>query len=264
MRRGIAGPNDGDDLQNWFQQIPLVTKTLVTGTLLVGAGTSFGFVAADKLLFVWPLIRYKFQVWRLITPFLFAGPFSFNFAMHAYVLYENCRRYENIAFDTGGGGSSSDFLWMVGISMSVLVIVAYVFDMVVMSESLLYVVMYVWSRRESEARVNIFGFKFQALFLPWVYVAIRMLMGGSITMPLIGIAVGHFYFFLVEVLPHSHGVQVIQTPRICISASSWYTGALSPGLARGAATGGVPQPMGRGRPQGAGYQWGRGQVLGDR
>ena len=35
------------------------------------------------------------------------GPFSFNFAMHTYVLYENSRRYESNPYNTGGGGSSA-------------------------------------------------------------------------------------------------------------------------------------------------------------
>ena len=53
----------------------------------------------------------------------------------------------------------SDFLWLLLVSMSALLLVAYSFDMMVLSDSILYVIMYMWSRREPDAMLNIFGFK---------------------------------------------------------------------------------------------------------
>jgi Derlin-2/3 len=119
--------------------------------------------------------------------------------MHAYVLYENCRRYEQNPFNTGGGGTSADFLWMVILGMGVLCVVAHFFGLVFMAEPLLYMIMYVWSRREPDMMLNMYGFKFKALYCPWVYVAIRVVMGGSPTEPLIGVAVGHVYYFLIGI-----------------------------------------------------------------
>jgi hypothetical protein len=256
MRRPVADMNSGDDMQQWFRDIPLVTKTMVLGTLACGIATTFGFIPAETLVFYWPMIRYRFQIWRLFTPFLFAGTFSFPFAMHVYILYENCRRYENVAYNSGGGGTSADFLWMILICMAITLIVAYIFNFMYMSECILYSVMYVWSRREPEAILSIFGFKFKSMYLPWIYLAVRVLMGGSITLPLAGIVVGHVYFFLVEVMPSAHGYQLVKTPQFCIDIARYYTGNSSIGQT---ATTGVRAA----RPaQGAGYNWGRGHVLG--
>ena len=52
-----------------------------------------------------------------------------------------------------------DYLWMLLLSMICLLAVAFYFDILVLSEPILYVIMYVWSRREPDQMLNIFGFK---------------------------------------------------------------------------------------------------------
>lgn len=89
---------------------------------------------------------HKYQIWRIFTPFIFSGGFSFNFLMHTVVLYENCRNYEINPFSTGAGGTSADFLWMVMIGMVVFLVVGLYLEMYVMSEALLFMILYVWSR----------------------------------------------------------------------------------------------------------------------
>lgn len=264
MRNQPAGVNDSDSASDWFKSIPIVTKTLVSFTFLFGALSTFGLINPGILIFDINSIKNKFQIWRLITPFLFAGGFSLPFAMHCYMLYENCKRYEAHPFNTGGGGTSADFIYMVIFGMIIFYFAAYFFEMPILAEPLLYHILYVWTRREPEAKVNIFGFKFQSLYLPWVYIGIRMIMGGSITQPLIGISVGHLYYFLVEVLPNSHDYDLIKTPKFCVSIFNWYTGITSappPAFVRG---GGVPPTNApRAMPGfGSGYQWGTGRTLG--
>jgi Derlin-2/3 len=271
----------GDSLQSWFQSVPLITKVFLVSTLASGAALSFRLLDASALVLIWGAVRDKFQFWRLFTCFIYAGPFSFNFALHAYVLYDNCRRYELNPFNTGAGGNTADFLWMLMISMGILLLVSCIFEMYVLSEPILYVIMYVWSRREPDAMLNIYGFRFKALYLPWVYVAIRMIMGGAITEPLMGIAVGHLYYFLVEVFPVSHRVNLIKTPRFCTDIVHYCTG-LTPGNNAGYTA--VPPVAARAVPVGAaggtgdglryrgaadrnartgGYNWGSGRVLGN-
>lgn len=217
----------GDSLKDWFDSVPLVTKIFLMSTLMSGAALSFKWISAESMILFWPLITSKFEVWRLFTPFIFAGSFSFNFAMHTYVMYENFRRYEENPYNTGAGGNTADFIWLILLAMGVLLGLAYVFDLLILSDAILYVVMYVWSRREPAAQVNMFGFRFKSVYLPWVYVAIRLLMGGSITEPLMGIAVGHLYFYLVEVYPAAHGGRgLIQTPQFCSRLVTFLTGFL--------------------------------------
>ena len=261
-----------------------MTKILTTSTVLSAALVTTGMLQPGHFYFVWPLVATRFQFWRLFTSFVFVGPFSFNFIMHTFVLFENCRRYELSPFNTGGGGNSSDFLFLVLFAMAVLCVMAFFFDTPVMSECLLYTIMYVWSRREPEAIINMWGFKFKGLYCPWVYIGLRVLMGGSATQPVIGVAVGHVYYFLIEVLPTTHGYDLLRTPTFCVDAVRMYTGMSGVGGGGGgagftmnpparAAAGGVGgagaeagaagRPAGGGFPaMGAGHQWGQGRTLG--
>lgn len=297
MNRPVAQVGDGGSFQDWFNSVPPITKVFLVSTVLSGAALTFNWVSGWDLVLNWDLVRNKFQVWRLFTAFIFVGKFSFNFAMHTYILYQNCLRYEANPYNTGAGGNTADFLWMILLSMAVLLVIGYYFEMVILSEPILYVIIYVWSRKEPDAISNIFGFKFKSVYLPWAYVAMRLLMGGSITEPLIGIAVGHLYYFLVAIFPISHGRNLIVTPAFCSDFITWVTGlslpgrtaAAAPPAARGYRLGGDagtgrhpaaaapeasaehrggepvnPNLRQRGAPAAAaaGYAWGRGRTLG--
>lgn len=147
MNRNVAGVGDGGSPQDWFASLGVVTKFFLVSTLFTAACSSFNLISSFKLIFFWPLIWEKFELWRLLTPFVFAGGFSFPFAMHLYMLYQNSVRYEENPYNTGAGGTSADYLWMVLCSMGILCVVAYVMDFQVLSEQILFVIMYVYSRR---------------------------------------------------------------------------------------------------------------------
>jgi Derlin-2/3 len=155
-------------------------------------------------------------------------------------------------FNTGAGGTSADFVWMLCLAAVIFPIIAFFMREFFFGECILFMIMYVWSRREPEGTLNIFGFKFQALYLPWVYLAIRLVMGNSIIQPLEGIVVGHLYYFLAEVLPLSHNIDMIKTPGFVIRLVDRLTGVTA-----------VPTAVNTGRqPTQMGYTWGGGRRLG--
>jgi len=254
--------------------MPLVTKVFLVTNLVMGASITFNLISMGPLILFWPNIWEKFEVWRLFTSFFAMGPFSLNFAIHTFILYQNCKRYETNPFNTGAGGTSADFLWMILVTGMVLLVVAYYFDLVILGEPMLYVIMYVWCRRAPDEVQSMFGFKFKALYLPWVYMLIRIVMGGAITEPLIGVGVGHLYYFVIEILPVTPGYNlgpVIYTPKFCTQLVGWCNNAVpagppppsrqQAGAAAGAAGNRQPFPqMGAG-----GYNWGGGgRTLGTR
>lgn len=56
---------------------------------------------------------------------------------------------------------------------------------------------YVWGRRNENVRMSFLGlFPFTAPYLPWVLLFFSILLGNSATIDLIGIVVGHVYYFL--------------------------------------------------------------------
>ena len=61
---------------------------------------------------------------------------------------------------------------------------------------------YVWARRNPHVRMSFLGlFSFHAPYLPWVLLSFSVLLGNSATIDLIGIIVGHVYYFLEDVYP---------------------------------------------------------------
>ena len=63
--------------------------------------------------------------------------------------------------------------------------------------------------------MNFFGLLiFRAPYLPWVLMVFSFLLGKSITVELLGMVVGHFYYFLEDVSPNkSGGIRILKTPR---------------------------------------------------
>ncbi|RKO85270.1 Der1-like family-domain-containing protein, partial [Blyttiomyces helicus] len=77
---------------------------------------------------------------------------------------------------------------------------------------------YIWSRRNPYIRMNFLGlFNFTAPYLPWVLLGFTLLLNSNQlpTGDLIGMAVGHVYYFLEDVYPNREGgsgVRVLRAP----------------------------------------------------
>ena len=77
-------------------------------------------------------------------------------------------------------------------------------------------VMYVWCQLNKETTVSFwFGTQFKAMYLPWVLAGFNMIIKGSGFLELLGILVGHVYFFLMFKYPQDYnGVQILKVPDI--------------------------------------------------
>ena len=82
---------------------------------------------------------------------------------------------------------------------------------------------YVWARRNPLVRMNFFGLlTFQAPYLPWVLLGFSLLLGNSVSVDLLGMAVGHIYYFLEDVFPNQPGgKRLLETPAI-LKVINWY------------------------------------------
>lgn len=61
---------------------------------------------------------------------------------------------------------------------------------------LTFMMVYLWGRRNEHVRMSFLGlFPFTAPYLPWVLLSFSILLGNSATTDLIGIVVGHIYYF---------------------------------------------------------------------
>ena len=77
--------------------------------------------------------------------------------------------------------------------------------------------MYLWSRRNKTMQISILEiFRFRAPFLPWFFLGISFLFDFNPVFDLVGISVGHMYYFLEDVMPmvpETKGIRLIKAPK---------------------------------------------------
>ncbi|XP_032899304.1 derlin-3 isoform X3 [Amblyraja radiata] len=164
-----------------YRHIPVVTRAYTTACVLTTAAVQLEVITPFQLYFNPDLIVKKYQVWRLLTNFLFFGPLGFSFLF-------------NMIF----------FIQLFGIFASLFFL----------GQAFTIMLVYIWSRRNPFVRMNFFGLlNFQAPFLPWVLMGFSLLLGNSVIVDLLGIVVGHIYYFLEDIFPNQPGgMKLLVTP----------------------------------------------------
>lgn len=111
-------------------------------------------------------------------------------------------------------GKAADFFLMFVFGASLMIAIAFFVNLLFLGHAFTIMLVYVWSRRNPFVRMNFFGLlNFQAPYLPWVLLAFSLLLGNSVLVDLMGIAVGHVYYFLEDVFPRQPGgFRVLLTP----------------------------------------------------
>ena len=99
-------------------------------------------------------------------------------------------------------GKTADFVLMLAFGIASMTLVACYTGVQFLGSALTFMMVYVWGRRNEDVKMSILGFfTFHAPYLPWVLLTFSVLIGNAVTMDLIGIVVGHTYFFLEYVYP---------------------------------------------------------------
>lgn len=81
-------------------------------------------------------------------------------------------------------------------------------------DSLVMTVLYIWCQLNKEVVVNFwFGTSFKAMYLPWVLFAFNFIINGRGMLDIIGIIIGHLFFFLSYQYPlEFNGATLLRTP----------------------------------------------------
>jgi len=183
--------------------VPPITRCYLLGAIIVTASCSLELVSPFALYFNLRLVVFQGQLWRLFTNFFFFGALGVDFLFHMFFLVRYCRLLEEGSFR----GRSCDFALMLlfgGAAMCTAS--AFISAPPFLGSSLAFMMVYVWARRNADMRMSFLGlFNFRAPFLPWVLLGFSVLLGNSPSVDVMGIAVGHLYFFLDDVFPHTRG-----------------------------------------------------------
>ncbi|UYV67712.1 DERL1 [Cordylochernes scorpioides] len=285
------------DIGEWYQRMPQFTKWWLSLSLALPLLGRFGLLSFRYLILSPEDVIYNLQLsrleesqhpvlpqlsrleepatnpgvvlqlWRPVTA-LFYYPITpqngFHYLINLFFLYNYSMRLETGTFER----KPADYLFMLIFNWLCLVLYSQIVGMatklMLLMDPMVLSVLYVWCQLNRDVVVSFwFGTRFKAMYLPWVLLGFNVILGGGGMFELLGILVGHLYYFLAIRYPQDHHcAPLIQTPAILeqyfppIAHPSGYFGSFG--------YGGQPEqqpPPGRGR---GGHSWGQGHVLGGR
>ncbi|XP_055383135.1 derlin-2 [Condylostylus longicornis] len=197
-------------LRQSFLEIPVVTRIYTSACVVTTVAVHLELISPLQLYFHPTLIVRNLQLWRMVTAFLFFGSIGFSFFFNMIFTYRYCRMLEEGSFR----GRSADFVMMFLFGGFLMIIMAFFINLFFLGQAFTIMLVYVWARRNPFVRLNFFGLlNFHAPFLPWVLLGFSMILGNAIWVDLIGMGVGHVYYFLEDVFPNQrNGCKLLRTP----------------------------------------------------
>ncbi|KPL97090.1 derlin-2-like protein [Sarcoptes scabiei] len=213
----------------FYMQMPPVTRVYTSACVLTTLAVQLEIVSPFQLYFNPRLIFYNFQVrmidcldidyyrtsclkqiWRILTTFLFHGPIGFSFMFNIIFTYRHCAMLEEGSFRS----RTADFVYMLFLGALMMCIIGLFVNLLFLGHAFTIMLVYIWSRHNEHVLMNFFGlFNFHAPYLPWVLLGFSFILGNSIIIDLLGIAVGHIYYYLETICPARFGFRLLKTPR---------------------------------------------------
>ncbi|XP_052183419.1 derlin-2.2 isoform X2 [Diospyros lotus] len=209
-------------VEEWYKQMPIITRSYLTAAVITTVACSLDIISPYNLYLNPKLVLTHYQFWRLITNFLFFRRMDLDFLFHMFFLARYCKLLEENSFRQ----RTADFFYMLLFGATVLTgivliggMVPYVSEsfanIIFLSNSLTFMMVYVWSKQNPYIHMSFLGlFTFTAAYLPWVLLGFSILVGASAWVDLLGMIAGHAYYFLEDVYPRMTGRRPLKTPSI--------------------------------------------------
>lgn len=254
--------NMTSDISAWYNGIPKITRWWFTACVVIPLAARFGVISGYWLILDWGKFFSQFQIWRAVTCALYypvTPQTGFHYLITLYFLYSYSSRLESGAF----ANRTADYAFLVLFSWAVAVILALAFEIRILFEALMFTVLYIWCQINRDQTVSFyFGTQFKAAHLPWVLLVFNFILRGTIISELLGIFVGHLYFFLKFKFPIDFGgASFLETPNFMYRLFPIPGGARISGFGQAPASRRRPNDNGNGG-GGGGHSWGPGQRLG--
>ncbi|KAJ6333863.1 hypothetical protein OIU77_009698 [Salix suchowensis] len=231
-------------VEDWYKQMPVITRSYVTAAVVTTIGCSLDIISPSNLYLNPKLVMKNYEFWRLVTNFLYFRKMAscifilegfklclapwviceqaldLDFMFHMFFLARYCKLLEENSFR----GRTADFFYMLLFGASVLTSIVIIggnisylsesFSKIIfLSNSLTFMMVYVWSKQNPFIHMSFLGlFTFTAAYLPWVLLGFSVLVGASAWVDLLGMIAGHAYYFLEDVYPRMTGRRPLRTP----------------------------------------------------
>jgi len=198
--------------EQWFRSMPVLTKSYFCAAVATTTAVSFGLLDFRYLYLDFDLVFRHFQIWRLLTCFIFFGKFSLPFIFQIFILVRYMTMLEDGYYQGNRGTAEMTFMMTFGAIL--MIIVAYFWPgLYFLGPAMMFMILYVWSRKDPYRPINFWGFLFQAWHFPFVLCFVSFIMGSSPILDIVGIAVGHIYHFLTDMYPKIYGRQLLTCPQ---------------------------------------------------
>ncbi|KAG6552758.1 hypothetical protein Mapa_005706 [Marchantia paleacea] len=197
----------------FYRTLPPISK--IYGTICFATTVAFhlGLLSLGWLFLDYELVIRKLQIWRLLTNFFFLGPFSMHFGMRMLMIARYGVQLEKASFEN----RTADFLYMFITTIFTALALTFAISPLrtfFLSNSLVFMLVYVWSREFATSNVNIMGLaQLKGFYLPWALLAVNTMFGAPFIPDLLGIIIGHIYYFLTVLYPRSTGRYLLLTPQ---------------------------------------------------
>ncbi|KMT03227.1 hypothetical protein BVRB_8g197750 [Beta vulgaris subsp. vulgaris] len=194
----------------WYNSLPPISKGYGTICLLFTVASQLG-LEPFYIALIYERVFKNLEVWRLFTNFFFLGGFSINFGIRLLMIARYGVQLEQGPFQR----RTADFLWMMifgALSLLALSAIPFLYTPLC-GISLVFMLLYVWSREFPNANINIYGLvSLKAFYLPWAMLALDVIFGSRLLPDFLGIVAGHLYYFLTVLHPLAGGKNILKTP----------------------------------------------------
>lgn len=203
------------EVGDWYQSIPKVTRYWFTASVALPLLGRFNVFSPYSVILTWRFIT-KFELWRPLTAVLYyplEGK-GFHYLMNLYFLYSYSKRLEEGFFS----GRQADYIFMLLFNWIALVGVGMAFGLMLLMDPMVLSVLYVYCMINQDQIVSFwFGTRFKARYLPWALLGVNFLIAGGGLTDLVGIIVGHLYYFVMMKYPAEQGITLLRTPQFLYS-----------------------------------------------
>ncbi|KAK9455604.1 Derlin, partial [Dipodascopsis uninucleata] len=198
----------------WFFEVPPVTRYWTAAAVVTSLLVQCEILSPYQLFFSFRTVFEKHQVsliyWRFLTTFLYFGPLSLDFIFQIFFI----SRYSRMLEDTFFRHRTFDFLWLLFYSSMSLLLLSPLASLPFLGSPLSFSLVYIWARRNPSIRLSFLGlFVFPAPYLPWVLFWFSLILHNTLPKSdLLGIVVGHIYFFFEDIFPKIYESRPLSPP----------------------------------------------------
>lgn len=194
-------------VSNLVQHIPTVSLIILVSAFALTLSVTVGLFKGSFLILDWYSVIHHYEFHRIITSFLFFGPFSLNWLLFVVVNMQYIITLERGQFL----GRQREFVAMLVYIMLCCLAANALIKTIYPSILLFGSVTYVWTRYYPDDRVVVLQLiTVRAQYLPLVNIVLSVLQQQSIIAPLVAIAIGHSYWVLDQLVPPVAGFNVFK------------------------------------------------------